>query len=141
MLSQSSPISWILSSTLNLSSPSLCTVVIAIPPRLILRDSRYQLPQHLAVDIGEPAVGAVVVESDFFVVETKEMQDGRIEVVGRRHVNGGAAAEIVGGAVRDARLHAGTQHPHGEAVRVVIASLRFRLAGRHAPEFGRPENE
>jgi hypothetical protein len=61
------------------------------------------LPDHLALDVGEAAGDAVVFEGEAFVVETEEVEDGGVEVVERVDVLDRALAEVVGGSVTDAR--------------------------------------
>src|SRR5262249_47236864 len=43
--------------------------------------SDYHLPDNMPVDVGQPAIGAVVTKSQSFVVNSQEVQDGSVEVV------------------------------------------------------------
>ena len=56
------------------------------------------------------------------MVDTHEVQDGGVQVVHMHGILGDVVAEVVGLAVRGARLHAAARHPHGEATRVVITA-------------------
>ena len=54
----------------------------------------------------------------------------------------GREAELVGGAVDRAPLHAAAGHPHREAVGIVVAArLPFSLAERHPAELPSPDDE
>jgi hypothetical protein len=53
----------------------------------------------------------------------------------------GFLAEFIGVSMTDAGLHAGTGHPAGEAVGIVIAALRAFLEEGHAAELGAPDDE
>src|SRR5207249_1523446 len=83
----------------------------------------------------------VVVVSQALVVDTEEIEYRGVEIVNRAHVLDGAPAEIVGRAVADAAFDAGAEHPGCETVRIVVAAQRALLMGRHAPEFGCPQDE
>ena len=58
-------------------------------------------------------------------------------------VLGSVVAELIGGTVGDAGFHAPSGHPHGEAVRMVVASpgLAHHLGDRSASKFATPDDE
>ena len=57
------------------------------------------------------------------MVDAHEVEDGGVELAEVDGVLHDVVAEVVSLAVRDARLHAGTGHPHGEAAWVVVAAV------------------
>jgi hypothetical protein len=69
------------------------------------------------------------------------VEDGGVEVVERMDVFDGFLAEFVGVSGADAGLHAGTGHPAGEAVGIVIAAFGAFLEEGHAAELGAPDDE
>src|SRR5690606_5319481 len=96
---------------------------------------------HVAVDVGEAAVEAVVVPGELLVVEPEQVQHRRVEVPDGGRVFLGPAAELVGRSVADAAFDAGAHHPAGEAVRIVIAAGGPFLVRGHATELGRPQHQ
>ncbi len=92
--------------------------------------------------VGESAFYAVVVKAEALVVEAEQVQDGGVEVVNRGDVFHRLVAELVGRAVAEAVLHAGSGEPRGEAGGVVIATARASsLESGHAAELGAPDDE
>src|SRR4030095_5717502 len=85
------------------------------------------LPDDVPVDIGEAALGAVVVVGQFLMIEAEEGEDGGVEVVDRADVLLGAVAEGVGGGAARARVHAGAGHPGGEAEWVMVTAFAAGL--------------
>src|SRR5215207_8454392 len=76
-----------------------------------------------AVDVGEAVVAAAVAIDEALVVETEQVEDGRVEVVVVDGVFDDADAVLVGGAVADAALDAAAGHPHGEPRGVRVAAI------------------
>ncbi len=95
----------------------------------------------VAFDIGEAAWDAVVIEGEAFVIEAEEMEEGGVEVVERVDVFDRTASEFVRFSVTGAAFDAGTGHPAGETVGVVIATLGAFLEHRHAAELRAPHHE
>src|SRR5947209_3626861 len=96
-----------------------------------------QLRNHVAVNIGQPAVNAVVPNGQLQVVDPEQPQHGCVDVVhlGRVRAVGRLVAEIVARPVADPALDPAAAEPVGEAVRVVVAALPALRAG-HPAEFG-----
>src|SRR5690349_11792029 len=80
-------------------------------------------------------------ESELFVIETKQVKDGGVEIVERMDVLHRALAKFVGDSVADAALHSGASQPAGEAVGIVVPALRALLEERHAAELRAPDDE
>lgn len=95
----------------------------------------------MAVDVCEPALEAVVVVGEAFVVETHEVKYGRVEVVDAGGVFFGFGAEVVTGAVAMAFFDAGSGEEAGKGVGVVVAAGAVALEEGHAAEFGGPDDE
>src|SRR5690349_472335 len=69
---------------------------------------------HVAIDIRETIIAAVVTIREPRVVETHEVQDGGVQVVDVNFVLNSVPAEVVGRAMHHAAFHAAARHPHGE---------------------------
>ena len=63
------------------------------------RGSGQDLVNDLAVDVGQPAVDAVVAERQPLVVDAEQVQDRGVEVVAVGRVLGGLVRPFVAGAV------------------------------------------
>ena len=62
----------------------------------------------MSVDVGESALNTVVVENELFVIETKEVEHGGVQVMEGMDVFGSLESKFVGGAMADAGFDAGT---------------------------------
>ena len=108
-----------------------------------------RLRQDLLDDPGGPAVGqalfaAVGVVDEPVVIEAEEVQDRRLEVVGRDDVLGRAVADLVGGAEGHAALDPAAGQPDREALAVVVAAggrVEVPLADRQPADLAAPVNE
>ena len=94
------------------------------------------------MNVGEPSVDAVFAESQPFVVDSQQMEDGGVDVVdlGRMASVERFVAPFVALSVGHASLDAAASEPVGEDVGIVIATGASLGAG-HAAELCRPENE
>ena len=63
---------------------------------------RQHLADQVSLDVGQPPLDAVVVEGQLLVIEPKQVQDGRIEIVQRVDVLDRLLPELVCDAVADA---------------------------------------
>ena len=102
--------------------------------------------KDFSMHVGEPEVAAGVAVGEALVVEAEQVQDRGVQVVHARGVLDGFEAELVGGAIDGAAADSAAGHPHGEAVRVVIAAelglaVAAELDGRRAAEFAAPDHE
>src|SRR5712675_1006226 len=64
-------------------------------------------------DIRETEIPARVAVGQLFVVETKQVQDRRVEIMDVHFVLLCEVAVVVGRPIGDAPFHAATGHPHG----------------------------
>src|SRR5688572_5625532 len=86
------------------------------------------LANYVAVYVGEAALDAVVVVGEPFVVDTKKVEDRRVEVVDFDRLLGGFPADLVGVSVGEAVLQPGSGQPGGKGLGVVVAAgARFVL--------------
>lgn len=77
----------------------------------------------MTVHIRETAFEAVVVVAEAFVIEAEQVEDGGVEVVNARDIDGGFPAELIGLAVvLGSGLHASAGEDAGEAAGIVIAT-------------------
>ena len=96
----------------------------------------------MAVDVGQPALDAVVVEGQPLVIEAEQVQDRGVEVVDRRDVLDGLVAELVGRAVAERR--ASRPAPASQTVKpfgLWSRPLRPLLERRHPAELGHPDDQ
>jgi hypothetical protein len=63
---------------------------------------------HMTVDIGEPAIEAVVIEGQALMVEAQEVEDGGVEIIDGGFVQRGFEAELVAFAIAEALFHFST---------------------------------
>src|SRR6266446_5863578 len=76
--------------------------------------SRDDLLHDLAVVVREPKIPPVVTILELLVVEAQQRENGRVQVVDVAAVLHRARAELVGGAIDHATLHAAAGHPAAE---------------------------
>ena len=58
-----------------------------------------QILDDVAVHVGQAEIAALATEGEAFVVDSKLVQDGGMEVVDMHFVLGGVVAKLIGGAV------------------------------------------
>src|SRR5438876_1034029 len=86
--------------------------------------------QYLAMYIGEPALNAVVIERQAFMLYTKQMKYRGVEIVPVDDLVLGLPADLVCAAVVKTMPQAGAGEPDAEAVLVVIASEADNIGSR-----------
>ena len=96
---------------------------------------------HESVHVGQPPLEPVVIEREPLVIEAKKVQNRRVKVVDGRDVDRGLVPEIVGRPVRRPCVDTGAREPTREPRRIVIATARSLLKGRHPPELGAPDDD
>jgi len=95
---------------------------------------------HVTMHIGKSHIAAAEAEGLPCMIDAKEMEHGRVQIVDFAHALDGLVAELVGRAERDSRSHAGAGHPEREAELVVIAAVG-PLGERRATELAGPDDE
>src|SRR6059058_6030858 len=91
--------------------------------------SRDQFIHDAPVHVGEAEIAACVAESELFVVESEQPENGGVQVMHVDLVFDGLKTKFVRGAVNVAAPHTAARHPHREAVMVVVASVYFAGIG------------
>lgn len=99
---------------------------------------------YFSVHIGESVVAALVAKGHPLVIESHEVQDGRIEIVNVDRIFDHFVTQIVRPTVNDPWPYSGPGEPYRESVALVIAADIFRgdtgssypLSDRRASEFG-----
>ncbi len=99
------------------------------------------LPDDIPVNIGQAAFQAVVVLGQALVIQSQEVQDGRIEIPDGGSIDGRPASECIGFPVTHAAPNARAHHPEGEGIGIMVSPRCALLMSGHAPKFGAPEDE
>src|SRR5262245_223790 len=105
------------------------TVCAALRQQTWMLYSAENRTNHPAMHAGKPAVPATVAECQTFMIETQQVQNGRVQIVNVHGVLDNAVAELVGAAVGRAAPDAAAGEPHREGVLVVVAAGPRRRAG------------
>ena len=92
--------------------------------RSVLRE---QLAYHPAMDVGQAALDAVVVERQAGVVDAEQVQYRGVEIMNAGRVLGDLPADVIARSVCNAMFETGARQPDAENIRVVIAA-RSHLA-------------
>ena len=72
--------------------------------------------------IGESEIPALETVGETLVIESEQVHEGGLEIVDVNFVFSDPKSQFVGSAVRIAAFYAPARHPHGEAVRIVVAT-------------------
>ena len=113
---------------------------------IFTRDLRDDFPNHISRDIREAKISAGMTISEFFVIESEQMQHRRVQIVNARAIFHSFEAEFVCCAIDRAAPHPSTSEPNAEAVMIMVAtqfgfSAVTQLNRRSSPEFTTPKNE
>ena len=100
---------------------------------------------QFAVDVGQSVSSSLVLEGQSAVVDAQAVQQRGIQVVDVDGVFQDVVRVVVGGAVRQSRLDAGSGDPGREASRMVVAAVvglgQSSLAVDGSAEFSTPDDE
>src|SRR5262249_10566390 len=94
---------------------------------------------HDAGHVGQAEVAAVKAVGQFLVVQAKQVQNGRVQIVDADAVGFGLEADLVSGPVERSALDAAASQPNGEGVRVVVAAGAALLNNRQPAELAAPD--
>ena len=83
---------------------------------------RHNRLHHFARNIRQPKITASMAVGELFMIETEQVQHGRMEVVDTRAIFDRLETKLIGGAVNGAALHPAARQPDAEAVVIVIAA-------------------
>ena len=92
-------------------------------------------------DAGQALVESSVVVGKFFVIQPHEVENGGVQVTDVVSVDDGFVAEFVSFAVVGSGFDAGTGHPIGKSLGVVVASAVAALVYRLPSKFAAPDDE
>src|SRR5215211_495547 len=118
---------------------ALCVFLAPPLPPSFPAASRQQGLNHLAVHVGQAEVAALEAEGQLLVVDPKQVQQRRLEVVDVDGVLGDVVAEVVACVVGKAPLRPAAGHPDREAIGVVVAAVDLGVVQVALPEHGAPE--
>ena len=94
-------------------------------------DLRQQILHHPSCDVGQSEIPARVSVRKLLVIESKLVQQRRMEVVYVHLVLRGSESKLVRRAINRAFFKAAPSYPHGEAVRIVITAVRHSAVRAH----------
>ena len=96
----------------------------------------------LAGNVSQSKVAAVVKVREPLVIQAKQVQDGRVKIVGVNRIDHGLEGNLISGPVRVTGLHAGPGEEGRERPVVVLASLVVgRAVERCTAKLRRPDNQ
>ena len=75
---------------------------------------------HVAGNVGQAELSAVVLVGEAFVVHAEQVQDRGVNVVDRDRIDRGGMSDLIGLAVAHAPLDTAARHPGQEAVPIVV---------------------
>src|SRR5690242_16808919 len=87
--------------------------------------SRQQFLHHVSVNIREPEVPARMAESKLGMIEPKQLQKRRVQVMNMDGIFRRFEAELVGGAVNITAADSSACQPHCEAMMIMIAPINL----------------
>src|SRR6056297_3534668 len=101
----------------------------------------------MAVDVGQPEVAPSITIGQLLVVESQQVQDGRVQVMNVNAVFNGLKAKLVGRSMHIPAFNAAAGQPHSKAIMVVIAAaggasigaLFSKFDGRRPTKFAAPD--
>jgi len=93
------------------------------------------------MNVGEPTFDTIVVDAQSFVIEAKNVENGRVKIIHRRDLFYGLIAKLIGRSVAVGRFNPSSGKPGGESSRAVIATARPFLKCRHAAKLARENHE
>ena len=93
----------------------------------------------MSSNICQAKVAAPISKRQLLVVDSEQMQDGRVEVIYMKDVFDRVVTQLVRGAMADTALHTTTGHPDGKALDMVVAPVA--LSHGRASEFTTPDHK
>ena len=103
--------------------------------------SHKNLSNHMTVNVGQPSINTVVCERKLRMIQSKQMQDRRIEIVNRQDVLNRFKAKFIGHTMTDTAFDTSSREHGREAVRIVISPKCTFLEHGHTTEFCAPDNQ
>src|SRR5204863_7108101 len=81
-------------------------------------------------------LNAIVVKAQAFVIQTQQVQYGRMQIVNGRYLIHRLVAKLIGSAVAETALYSCAGQPNCEPFGVMIATARIFLKRGHTAELG-----
>src|SRR5215208_176446 len=82
-----------------------------------------QFLNDFSMDIRQPKIPSLKAIRQLRVIEAKQMQHRRVQIVNVNFVHGRVKAEVIRFAERDAAFDPTASEPHRETIRMVIAAI------------------
>ena len=99
----------------------------------------------MTMDIGQSVASPLKLEREAFVVDAEEVENGGVEIVDMDRVLDDVVAIVIGDAVADSGLDAGTGQKDGKALGVMVSTVVVASEGSLAvdgsPEFTSPNDQ
>lgn len=100
----------------------------------------------MSMHIGQAVVPSLELVGEFLVIDSEEVEKGRLEVVNVDTVFGDVEADVIAGTVGHAGFDSAACHPDGEGVRVMIppptrAIVVSALKKRSTPKLATPDDK
>src|SRR5437867_906731 len=92
------------------------------------------------MDVGETYVATTKTIDEFFVIQSKKLEDCGVEIKYFRNVFHRMHADFVGRAIDEAALQTSACHPHRKGCLMVVAAVGLRSM-RGSAELGRPHHQ
>ena len=80
---------------------------------------------HLAVHIGQADISSLVRMNQPLVIDSQQVQDGRIEIMNMDRIARDVVGKVVGFTMHMALFDPATCEKHAEAARVMVAAIVF----------------
>src|ERR1051325_6170708 len=106
-----------------------------------LSELRNHLSNHISRHIRQSEIPPIEEVSQLFVIDPKQMQYCRMEVIYAHAVGHRFVAQLVRRSIERAALYAAACHPGDTRVRIVVASGPALLYQREPAEFSAPNNQ
>ena len=95
---------------------------------------------HAAVHIGQTIVATTVTVRQLFVVDSHQVQNGRVQIVHVDFILDRVPAEFICSAIGHPAAHTAAGKPHRETKRMMFAAVRS-FGSRCAAELASPKNQ
>ena len=96
---------------------------------------------HVAVNIGQATLQSIVIERQPFVIQTQQMQNGRVKIVNLGDILDRLVAEFIGSAITERGFDTRAGEPASEAGGIVVPAARTGLERGHPSEFRTPGDQ
>ena len=91
--------------------------------------------------VGQTSLNAVVIETQSLMIESQQVQRGRVQIIRVTRMFSRFEAERIAGAVTGATTNASSGHPSGEDAGVVVATFLSTLHEGLPTELRRANDE